>query len=146
MNSLPSRSRLPLLLACAAFVASLALTGAACRTTRRAAQAPAEDAQPIHSTPRRAWRLLDGERLAGWVISFREEAGGEREFYSVRNEFQQELGLIDALGRAWRYRPFEERPEHIATSTVVEGARAILGASSAARLVEVSLAELEISR
>jgi hypothetical protein len=54
----------------------------------------------------------------------------------VQNVLQQELGRIDGLGRAWRHEPHEREPLWVGTGTVIEGARAILGASPNAVLDE----------
>lgn len=126
-----------------AAVGALALVATgACRTTRERAPVDPASAAPVHSTAVRAWRVVDADAVRGWVIAFREDASDPREFFAVQNELRQELGIIDAQGRAWRYRPFQDEPEHVASSTVVDGARAILGTSANARLEEVSLAAL----
>ncbi|TAJ25325.1 MAG: hypothetical protein EPO68_00170 [Planctomycetota bacterium] len=112
-----------------------------CRTTRERAPVDPADAAPVHSSAVRAWRVVEAGAVRGWVISYREDARDPREFFAVQNELRQELGLIDAQGRAWRYRPFQAEPEHLTSSTLADGARAILGASADAKLEEVSLAD-----
>lgn len=124
---------------------ALALCGAllcACRTTRERVPKDAAAAAPVRSSVQRAWRVVEGERVCGFVLAFREDGPGERVFYAVQNELRQELGLVDAQGRAWRYRPFQEQPDHLISSTLADGARAILGISAAARLEELSTAAL----
>ena len=44
----------------------------------------------------------------------------------MRNPWQQELGTIDAQGRAWRFVPHEREARWVGTGTLAEGARAIL--------------------
>jgi hypothetical protein len=117
-----------------------------CRTTRARAPVDPADAQPVHSSAVRAWRVVEAGAVRGWVISFREDARDPREFFAVQNELRQELGLIDSQGRAWRYRPFQTEPEHLLSSTLADGARAILGTSADAKLEEVSLAVLGLRR
>ncbi|MBM3977231.1 MAG: hypothetical protein FJ299_09605 [Planctomycetes bacterium] len=114
----------------------------ACRTTRERVPKDAAAAAPVRSSVQRAWRVVEGDRVCGFVLAFREDGPGERVFYAVQNEFRQELGLIDAQGRAWRYRPFQEQPDHLTSSTLADGARAILGTAAAARLEELSPAAL----
>lgn len=125
-------------------VAALA-SATACRTTRERAPVDPAAAAPVHSSAVRAWRVVEDGALRGFVIAFREDAEDPREFFAVQNELRQELGLIDAQGRAWRYRPFQADPEHLTSSTLADGARAILGASAAARLEEVSLAAVQLA-
>jgi hypothetical protein len=71
-------------------------------------------------------------------VRFEDESAPEHTFFSVRNERHQELGMIDRLGRAFRYRPHERDPEWLGTGTVLDGTRRILGAGTA--LVEVERA------
>jgi hypothetical protein len=93
------------------------------------------------SAPARAWEVVSGGRVLGVVVEFREEQGG-RGFHSVRNGQQQELGLVDAHGRAWRFRAHEDEPEWLGSGTVAEGAARILGLSGTATLFEVPLETL----
>ena len=39
---------------------------------------------------------------------------------------RQDLGMIDTLGRAWRYRPHTREAEWLTTGTVVQGALAMV--------------------
>jgi hypothetical protein len=82
--------------------------------------------------PARAWELVssaagsEGDTL-GMVLFFR--ARGEREdsLYMVRNVWHQDLGLIDAYGRAYRYLPHHREPAWVGSGTVLQGAERILG-------------------
>ena len=123
-------------------VLALALA-AACRTERSHAPAGLATSRPILLSLERAWRVVDGGDVVGIVVRFaveREPASVAGHVYSVRNPLEQELGTIDGLGRAWRFEPHASEPRWVATGTVIEGARAILSASTSSELVEVPLA------
>ncbi len=74
----------------------------------------------------RAWDVRSGPRKVGSVVRYEEAVGPNRHVFSVRNLHDQDLGLIEASGRAWRLRPHAE-PELLGTGTVVEGVARILG-------------------
>ena len=101
---------------------------------------------PITRTaPTRSWSLVDGGATLGFVVLFAKEgheADPQKTYFSVRNALHQELGTVDALGRAWRFVPHQREAAWIGTGTLVEGARLILGGGDGAELVELSLAEL----
>ena len=97
---------------------------------------------PVHLVPARAWELREDGLLVGHVVLFDAQDDSGHLYYSVRNSWQQELGLVDELGRIWRFRPFEEEPEWMGSGSVVEGARLILEQGPAAALHEVELAGL----
>jgi hypothetical protein len=83
-----------------------------------------------------AWDVVDEGRVVGAVLRFEREAsaGGAPELiFVVRNEHGQDLGLIDALGRAWRKRPHEP-DEAVGAGTLEAGARRILAVGESARL------------
>ncbi|MCP3916348.1 MAG: hypothetical protein GY711_12395 [bacterium] len=112
---------------------------AGCTTTYESAP-PGVDGAIIHQAPATdAWHIVVDGVAAGVLVRF-EEPDTARFLYSVRNEHNQDLGLIDADGRAFRFRPHGE-PEWISTGTVLEGALEILGAS-AGELAPVPLTEL----
>lgn len=90
--------------------------------------------------PVRAWELVQADRVVGVVVEFAEEEG--RRFYSVRNAWHQELGLVDENGRAWRYRPHERDADWLGSGTVAEGAARVLGLEGDAAVFEVELASL----
>lgn len=130
-------------------LATLLLTGllvgalAGCAT--KSVRTPAGGALAVveHAHAGNQFRFeLDG-RSVGEIMRFTpQDTQGvdqpERAYWSVRNRYGQELGMVDRLGRAWRRRPHAE-PEWLSTGTVTEGARRILGLSSEAILVEVPL-------
>lgn len=93
----------------------------------------------------RAWIVMDGNESVGTVVMYAKAENLDdptQQFYSVRNSLHQELGTVDGLGRAWRFVPHQRDPDWTTSGSVVQGARAILGAGSDAELVEVSLEEL----
>jgi hypothetical protein len=90
--------------------------------------------------------VLDPARAVGIVILFADpETPLEptRRYFSVRNTLHQELGSIDALGRAWLFVPHEREALLLGASTLVEGACKILDAGADARLVELPISELK---
>lgn len=122
------------------------LATTACVTTETSAPYAAPGAQIQSSSATRAWEVVDSGTPIGSVVRF--EAPGKpgepsRFLYTVRNTYSQDLGLVDALGRAWRQRPFQDDAEWIGTGTVLEGVRGILGAGPEALLREVSPGVLE---
>jgi hypothetical protein len=89
-----------------------------------------------------AWELRDAGSVVGYVVRFQTGETVSKVHYSVRNEHRQELGIVDADGRAWRYRAHQREPEWLGTGTVTNGARLILGASERAEMVVTDLARL----
>lgn len=123
-------------------IITLAFLASGCRTTTTDVPANLGSAVIVRAVPESAWRLVDEGRLAGFVVRFETPGSAQGAYFSVRNEHQQELGIVDVEGRAWRYRAHARESDWLGTGTVVSGARAILGASEFARLVAVSLDEL----
>lgn len=91
----------------------------------------------------RAWELWESGRCLGAFVRFEEHGNTERAFYSVRNREGQELGIVDLDGRAWRYRAHASEPEWLGSGTVIDGARRILGGTTAATSVEVDVHRLQ---
>jgi hypothetical protein len=118
------------------------LLAAACRTTTTSSPTNLDSAVIVRAMPHDAWQVLDGERLVGWVVRYETAVAGDRAYFSVRNVHQQELGVVDLDGRAWRYRAHQREPEWLGTGTIAGGARGILGASEKAELVQVELDRL----
>ena len=125
---------LALALAC---VAAPLLGG--CRTSEVVSQAPVAAAPPAVAAARRAYDVVCAGRVAGTVVEFRTTDARAWRHFSVRDAYQHELGMIDAAGRAWRYRPHEEEALWLGTGTVADGARRILELEGAVELVEVAL-------
>jgi len=116
--------------------------GAGCRTTVREAPAGAGGFASAVTQPERAWEMVADGRVVGVVVEFVERGENGRRFFSVRNALQQELGLVDGEGRAWRYRPHDSEALWLGSGTVIEGAARILGLAGAAELYEVGLEAL----
>ena len=112
---------------------------AGCRTTvvERLAQAPVVQVQ--RTAAARSWDVVADGKVMGRVVLFGDGGDPGSAVYMVQNTFSQDLGMIDGLGRAWRYRPHEEQAQWVTTGTVSEGAAGILGSGPSCRLVETSL-------
>ncbi len=96
----------------------------------------------VRAMPQDAWQVVDGEAIVGWVVRYETAIAGDRAYFSVRNVHQQELGVVDLDGRAWRYRAHQRESEWLGTGTIAGGARGILSVSEKARLVPVALERL----
>ena len=119
------------------------LCAASCVTTEHTAPFLPTDAVIESTQVTQAWEVVDSGRAVGSVVRFEVPGEPGRFLYSVRNTYSQDLGLVDALGRAWRQRPFQDSAEWIGTGTVLDGIRGILGAGTEAELREVSPRVLE---
>jgi hypothetical protein len=60
----------------------------------------------------------------------------------VRNPWDQDVGMIDHLGRSWKRVPHEE-DAWLGTGTVLEGVQRILEAGERAHMVELDVSQLE---
>jgi len=109
-------------------VAALALLTAGCLTTemRSVASTPAPEVRV--GARARMWEVRSGGELVGRVVLFQEHGAARDSVYVVRNPWHQDLGLIDGLGRAYRYIPHEEQPAWVGSGTVLQGTERILGA------------------
>lgn len=126
----------------ALFVSLAAVLAPACQTTTEASAANARGGEPVEAHPVEAWEAVSDGRAIGVVVRFEVSSRPEEAWFSVRNPHQQELGLVDTRGRAWRYRPAAADPDWIGTGTVIEGVAQILSAPIALELYEVPLATL----
>ncbi|HEV8112207.1 MAG TPA: hypothetical protein VGR31_05490 [Planctomycetota bacterium] len=116
---------------------------AACRTSTTSHVPGPASIAITQATPVRAWELWESGRCLGAFVRFEEHGNTERAFYSVRNREGQELGIVDLDGRAWRYRAHASEPEWLGSGTVIDGARRILGGTTAATSVEVDVHRLQ---
>jgi len=139
--------RLLLALTCAALASAALAPG--CKTTTETAPAGLHLAVVRTGQPVRAWKLVSAGSELGAVVQFDAPEDPDApvgRFYSVRNPWQQELGTIDAQGRAWRFVPHEREARWVATGTLLDGACAILlpdgHAGPPAELIEVPLEAL----
>ncbi len=115
---------------------------AACRTTKTTTPPGLADAVVLQSSAVRAWALTSGENRCGFVVRFEEPGTAARAWFSVRNTYAQEVGIVDIEGRAWRYRPHQRDPEWLGSGTVQAGACRILEADPAAVLREIPVDEV----
>lgn len=112
----------------------------ACVVSERRGPLDAESTAVIRrGVPSRAWRVMAGEREIGCVVFFESTDWPEDSLYIVRNPWQQDLGVIDSKGRAYRYVPHLEEPQWVGTGTVAEGAARVLRADPPCTLVEMAL-------
>lgn len=119
----------------------LCTLGSGCKTETQRSAADTQALEAAVSTASRAWELVLAGRVVGVLVEF-EERGGSRRYFSIRNQEQQELGMVDAQGRAWRFVPHSDEPEWLGTGTVLEGASRILrieGRSAEAYEVDLGL-------
>lgn len=108
-----------------------------CRTNERTTPLQPEGQSIQRSPVGTHWEVHGpGGALLGHVASF-SLSDGEPHF-SVRDPWQQDLGLIDARGRAYRYRPHQEEPEWVGTGTILQGVERILGVKGATLLAIAS--------
>ncbi len=103
------------------------------------------DLDARRATATNSWKVVEGAAMRGFVVRFQESAPKANVLLSVRNEHNQDLGWIDQLGRAWRYRPHED-PEWVSTGSTLQGVRAILEVGESARLLVCELSELPAGR
>lgn len=112
---------------CALCALCVLFTG--CETSRETTPAGIDLAVARAMQPVRAWRASAGGRALGTVVLYEASVDPDAptgRYYSVRNGFQQELGTIDAQGRAWRFVPHQREAVWVATGTLAAGVAAIL--------------------
>lgn len=90
----------------------------------------------------RAWVVLEEGRVEGSVVRYAERGQDGRFLYVVRNVWDQDLGVVDELGRAWRRVPHQE-DRWIGTGTVADGVRRILELGRGCALSEQSIDAVE---
>jgi hypothetical protein len=116
------------------------LTGCVATTT---SQPVGLDRAVLHSIPvSRAWIVVEDGETLGSVVRYSERGSAGRFLYVVRNIWDQDLGVIDERGRAWRRVPHEE-DRWIGTGTVVQGVRQVLDSGSRAQMIERPIDDVE---
>jgi hypothetical protein len=118
---------------------ALALLGA-CATTERRVPIVSDSPAVRTARPARAWEVRRGDEVVGRVVYFEERSDLRGAIYVVRNPWHQDLGMVDALGRAYRYLPHHLEPAWVGTGTVAQGVARILGLPVA----ECELDEVEL--
>ena len=110
-------------LACALMAAALA---SACVQT--STEGPASGPPDVVvSTPEAAFEVSSAGKTVGRVIRFEPTDPTVGPWFSVRDAYDRELGMIDAVGRAWRYRPHQLESEMLGAGPVDQGVARILG-------------------
>lgn len=125
-----------------ALLACLVAALGACTTSSEMQPINADEAVVQELHPDRAWRVVEGGSLRGYVVRFADANQPGRCCFSVRNELQQELGSIDELGRVWRFVPHQREAQWVCTSTLTRGAARLLGTGEASLLEPVELDSL----
>ena len=121
-------------------LAAMLLVG--CITSEREAPAPATVPEVVFSQPTEVWRVTQGIEPVGWLVRYTPSTDPADAFLSVRNPWQQEIGLIDAESRWWRFVPHEREPRLIGAGDTAEGVAAILELETKPQLVPAPLSEL----
>ena len=112
----------------------LALLALACRTTYQSSPANTDELDVRVGHLVASWRVMEGQRLVGWLRRYEGDGAQGSTLFVVQNEYQQDLGIVDSHGRAWRSKPHQEQKRWLTTDTVLEGTRQILGLSQPPRL------------
>ena len=117
-------------------VFALVLACASCRTieTRSVASTPPPAVRVGERA--RVWDVRRGTERLGQVVLFQEHGLAGDSVFVVRNAWNQDLGLIDGLGRAYRFLPHLEEPAWVGSGTITLGAARILAVEECA-LVEL---------
>lgn len=117
---------------------ALPLAGA-CRTVETRELTRPQVAEVRVGTRARSWDVYQGGECIGRVVLFQEHGGIRDSVYVVRNPWHQDLGLIDGLGRAYRYLPHHKEPAWVGSGTIALGVERILGREAPCLLVETEL-------
>lgn len=72
------------------------------------------------------WSIRDAESHLGWIQRYETEDSAPQLIYSVQNVWSQELGWIDALGRAFALELHGAPPRFLGSGTLAEGAARVL--------------------
>jgi len=116
-------------------VLALALLGA-CRTVAQEAAPPALPEIRVGQRAR-TWEVVHRGQRVGLVVLFQDRGHIGDSVYVVRNVWHQDLGLIDGLGRAYRYLPHHKEPAWVGSGTIALGAERILCVEDGCELVEL---------
>jgi hypothetical protein len=113
------------------------LSCASCRTIATSTASPSAASVRV-GTHARTWEVRSDGDVHGLVVLFQERGLARDSLYVVRNPWHQDLGMIDGLGRAFRYVPHLEEPVWVGSGTIAAGARAILGIAGECELNELA--------
>ena len=92
-------------------------------------------AQPLFGRRIAAHRIWSGGESAGFLVEVEFDSPGLGRRFLVHNAFRQNVGFVDAQGRAYRYRVSDGEAVHVATGTMEENLRAILSLQGPLQLV-----------
>ncbi len=112
----------------------------ACRVTTTERILEPEPVAIARGAAARTWDVVAAGAPIGRVVLFEAEERPGEPVFVVQDGLGHDLGMVDALGRAWRYRPHQREAEWLGTGTVVQGAGWILSAEDC-QLQEVPLGE-----
>ena len=114
--------------------------GMGCRTI--------ETTRPVHRAPHvrtasatRMFSVEHGGSARGFVVLFESQASPTDAVYVVQNVHQQDLGVIDSLGRAFRYLPHENEPRWLGSGSIARGVQRILNTRAVPEMHELDLPE-----
>ncbi len=127
--------KLPLLLA-----AALVLSG--CITSEVSEPAAATVPPVIVSDATELWRIHEAGVHRGWLVRYTPWGEPQDAFLSVRNPWQQELGMIDGESRWWRFQAHDREPVLIGAGATADGVTAILELVEAPQLIPSPLSDL----
>jgi hypothetical protein len=113
-------------------------TCAGCITTETTSPAPATTSDPVLAAATELWEVRAGDRLVGWVVRYTPPRAADA-FLSVRNEWQQELGMIDAESRWWRFVAHEREARLLGAGATADGVASILGLEEPVQLLSAPL-------
>lgn len=111
----------------------------ACITTETRGSFVPQPASIKRNEPVQAWNALSNEIVLGIVIHYANADAAEDSVFVVRNVWQQDLGFVDGLGRAWRFQPHEREPAWVGSGTLAQGVERILCAPASCTLIEIQL-------
>lgn len=112
--------------------------GAGCRTIATSTVSSTPDSLPRLGKQTKSWEVQRNGELLGLVVLFQESGRVRDSIYVVRNPWHQDLGLVDGLGRAYRYLPHHQEPAWVGSGTILTGAQSILAVEGPCELVEMA--------
>lgn len=89
-----------------------------------------------------AWVVEDEDSFIGSVVRFADQEATDEFIFMVRNPWDQDVGMIDHLGRCWKRIPHAE-DAWLSTGTVLEGVRQLLDSGDGTRMTEIPVPQLE---
>lgn len=124
----------------AALLCLCALLAGSCRTVRTTRPVFRSHPPVRISEAARMYAIGAPEEAQGYVVHFASDAAS---VWVVRNRYHQDLGVIDALGRAYRYQPHVDGPVWVGSGSVLRGVQRILAMDARPALTEVPMYDPE---